>query len=183
MSTPHHHQHQHTNSSRPSRPSSTLLPKPPIKADPTASLSTQTTLSGTHPITLYASSSISPRTRLTTLYAPITIGSRSTIFEHSSIGALSLGKVDGKGDDALAEGVVIAEDVEVRTAAVVEARSLGKGCLVCEGARLGKGVRISEDAVVGPAVRLKAGEDLEKGEVVCWIGGRRVRRWKGGFGE
>lgn len=112
-------------------------PKPPTSLSSTLVIADNASLTGTHLITLGSNTVVHPRTKLSSAFAPIKIGSGCIISERSSVGLQSEPAEDGR------EGVVIDNGVIVEVGAVVEAKRVGEGCVIEVNAKIGKG------AVVG----------------------------------
>jgi dynactin-6 len=112
-------------------------PKPPTSLASTLVIADNASLTGTHLITLGSNTVVHPRTKLTSAFAPIKIGSGCIISERSTVGLQSEPTADER------EGVVIDNGVIVEVGAVVEAMSIGEGSVIEVNAKIGKG------AVVG----------------------------------
>lgn len=111
-----------------------LAPKPPTSLASSLIIADNASLTGTHLITLGSNSVVHPRARLSSVYAPITIGSNCILSERCSIGYQSA-PLENKGD-----GVVIENGVIVEVGATIEAEKVGEGCLIEVNARVGKSV-------------------------------------------
>ena len=113
------------------------VPKPPTSLSSTLVIADNASLTGTHLITLGSNTIIHPRTKLSSTFAPVKIGSSCIISERSLIGLQSEAAADQR------EGVVIDNGVVVEVGAVVEAKRIGEGCVIEVNAKIGK------SAVVG----------------------------------
>jgi len=108
-------------------------PKPPTQLSSTITIADNASLTGTHLITINSNTIIHPRTKLTSAFAPITIGSTCIISERSQIGYQSAPSEDEK------QGVNIENGVVIEVGAVVEAKRIGEGCVIEINANIGKG--------------------------------------------
>lgn len=107
-------------------------PKPPTSLASALVIADNASLTGTHPIILGANTVVHPRTKLTSTYAPVKIGSGCIISERSSIGLQSEPAPDAR------DGVVIENGVIVEVGAVVEAKRVGEGCVIEVNAKIGR---------------------------------------------
>ena len=113
-------------------------PKPPTSLSSMLVIADNASLTGTHLITLGSNTVVHPRTKLSSGFAPIQIGSSCIICERSSIGLQSAPSEDEK------EGVVIENGVIVEVGATVEAKRIGEGSVIEVNARIGKGAIIGK---------------------------------------
>jgi len=116
-------------------------PKPPVQFGPSLTIADNAALTGTNLISIGAYTVIHPRTKLNSMYAPITIGSNCIVSERSQIGLQSA------PSSAQREGVVIEDGVVVETGAVVEGR-VGEGSVIEVNARIGKCAVIGKVVIV-----------------------------------
>lgn len=114
------------------------LPKPPTSLAPNIVISDTASLTGSHRISVHENAIIHPRAKITSTYAPVTIGSCCILSERSRTG---LQNAAGKQP----EGVVLEDGVIIEVGAVVEGRSVGTGTLIEVNAKVGRG------AVIGKA--------------------------------
>lgn len=114
-------------------------PKPPAAISSSVTIADNASVTGTYLISIGSLTVVHPRTKLTTLYGPLTVGKNCIISERCNIGLQSAG---GEGI-VVGEGVAIGDGVVIEVGAVVEGKEIGDGCIVEVGAKIGKG------AVVG----------------------------------
>jgi len=107
-------------------------PKPPTSLASSLVIAENASLTGTNPIRIGSNTVIHPRTKLSSTHAPITIGSGCIVSERSVIGYQSTPTSERD------VGVHIGNGVMIETGAVVEAKSVGDGCVIEVNARIGK---------------------------------------------
>ncbi|KAI4240106.1 MAG: hypothetical protein L6R40_005345 [Gallowayella cf. fulva] len=128
--------------------------KPPTTLPATSTLHPLATTTGTHPLTLGPSTYIHPRAHLSTLHAPLRLGTHVIVCEKAFVGLLDpRTTTDDEGGEGgrggVMEGGVIVEDaVIIEAGAVVEAARIGEGTVVEAGARLGVGVVVGKDCKI-----------------------------------
>ncbi|KAL2075794.1 hypothetical protein VTL71DRAFT_737 [Oculimacula yallundae] len=143
-------------------------PKPPTKLSSSLVIAEQAALTGTHLITLGSNTVIHPRTKLNSLYAPITVGNNCIISERGQIGLQS----DPPEDEEY--GVVIENGVVVEVGATVEARRIGEGSVIEVNAKIGKGAIVGKHCKVGPLCEVAEGEVLPDFTILYGNGMRRL---------
>jgi dynactin-6 len=109
-------------------------PKPPTSLASTLVIADNASLTGTHLISLGSNTIVHPRTKISSTFAPVKVGSGCIISERSSIGVQSEPAEDER------DGVVIDNGVVVEVGAVVEGKRIGEGCVIEVNAKIGKGV-------------------------------------------
>lgn len=128
--------------------------KPPTTLPATSTLHPLATTTGTHPLTLGPSTYIHPRAHLSTLHAPLRLGTHVIVCEKAFVGLLDpRTTTDDEGGEGgrggVMEGGVIVEDaVIIEAGAVVEAARIGEGTVVEAGARLGVGVVVGKVSII-----------------------------------
>ncbi|RDW94659.1 trimeric LpxA-like protein [Coleophoma crateriformis] len=144
-------------------------PKPPTSLASTLIIADNATLTGTNLITIGASTIVHPRTRISCVHAPVTIGSSCILSERSSIGFQSSPSGEDQG-----RGVVIENGVVVEIGAIVEASRIGEGSLIEVNAKVGKGAVLGKHCKIGPLCTVAEGEVLPDFTVVFGNGQRRI---------
>ncbi|KAG0648724.1 Dynactin subunit 6 [Hyphodiscus hymeniophilus] len=143
-------------------------PKPPTSLSSTLVIADNAALTGTHLITLGSNTVVHPRTKLSSAFAPIKIGSSCIISERSAIGLQSAPAEDEK------DGVVFENGVIVEVGAVVEAKRIGEGSVIEVNAKIGKGVVIGKHCKIGSMCEVADGEVIPDFTVIYSNGLRRI---------
>lgn len=112
-------------------------PKPPTSLSSTLTIDNSATFIGTNLITLGSGTIVHPRTRFTSTYAPITVGSGCIIGERVAIGLRAASRNQ-------AEGVIIENGVVIEVGAVIEGRVVGEGSVIEVNAVIGRGAIIGK---------------------------------------
>jgi dynactin-6 len=107
-------------------------PKPPTSLASSITIAETASLTGTQRITIRDTTIIHPRSKLISVYGPVTIGAGCIVSERCQVGLQSPSTTQS-------EGVVLGDHVVLEVGAVVEAKSVGEGSLIEINARVGKG--------------------------------------------
>lgn len=163
-------------------------PGPPLRTSPTTLVSASAVFSGTHAINLDANVIIQLRSRLSSIYGPITIGEGSIISERASIGLLTASTNSESSKDAAkpaSSGVDIGAGVVVESGAILEASEIGAFTTIEAGAIVGKGAAVGERCKICARVKVGEGCVVPDGMVVWgsrwgeWRAEQRVRELDG----
>lgn len=112
-------------------------PKPPTSLSSSITIDSTAVFTGTNLISIGSNTIVHPRTRFTSTYAPITIGSGCIIGERVAIGLR-------EASSNQAEGVIVENGVVIEVGAVIEGRVVGEGTLVEVNAVVGRGAVIGK---------------------------------------
>jgi len=143
-------------------------PKPPTSLASSLVIAEQAGLTGTHLITLGSNTVIHPRTKLSSAYAPVTVGSSCIICERSQVGLQS-----GPAEDQR-QGVVIGNGVIIEVGAIVEASAVGEGTIIEVNSKVGKGAVLGKHCKIGPLCEVREGEVIPDYTVLYGNGLRRL---------
>jgi len=131
-------------------------------------MSDSASLTGSHQVTIGANTIVHPRSKLSSAYGPVRVGSSCIISERSTIG-LPTELLDHSKD-----GVTLEDGVVVEVGAVVEARIVGEGSLIEINAKIGRNAVLGKHCRIGPLCEVAEGETLPDFTVVFGDGLRKV---------
>ncbi|KUJ21913.1 trimeric LpxA-like protein [Mollisia scopiformis] len=143
-------------------------PKPPTSLSSSLVIAEHASLTGTKLITLGSNTVIHPRSKLSSAYAPITIGNSCIISERSQIG------IQNEPDEEEADPVVIEDGVIIEVGAVVEGKRIGEGSVIEVNAKVGRGAVLGKHCKIGPLCEVAEGEVLPDYTVLFGNGMRRI---------
>lgn len=110
-----------------------LAPKPPCQIHSLAVISEKAQITGSHPVEIGENSVLHPYSKIRSDHGPVTIGRNCTVSEKAVVGT------------AVGEGeVIIGDEVNIETGAIVEAASVGDGTVIEVGVVVGKGAKVGK---------------------------------------
>jgi dynactin 6 len=153
-------------SKRPTSTPATPVARPPCHIHAAAIIADKAQISGTHAVEVGENTILHPYAKIRSEHGRVVIGKLSMVYETGVVGV-----ADGPDQD-----VIIGNEVNIETGAVVEAKSVGDGTTIEVNAVVGKGAVIGRHCRIASMERVEANEVLEDFTVVYGQGLRRVDR-------
>ena len=152
-------------------------PSQPASKHPTALIHPTVSLTGSEPVTVGQNAIIQLRSRINSTYGPATIADGVLISERVSIGCVSAPSPHQSSDSTAAGAVSIGAYTIIESGAVVEAASIGLGCIIESRAKIGPGAVLGNGCKICALAEIDGDEVLGDGVVVFGPeqgGGRRI---------